>query len=278
MDVGDGRARRTPCSPSATGWWRRSRRWSSRRRRASSSRASPRRRRAATSGATSACRCMAQPKAIAIAAGLLVLLAIVPGLPARAVPDAGGGAGRGRLAAAAHAGAAAPRRAAAAGGRRGRRRGAAAPARASATLALVAGADADRRRGVGRARRALGPRAPATRRSRPRSCRACASGCSPSSGLPLPAVRLRPGVAGPGPTALRHPASTRCRSRAATSPREDWAEAGDAPRRRGAGARCAATGTSCSASRRRRRCSTRSSGRTRRWCARSCPSWSRPCC
>ena len=35
---------------------------------------------------------MAQPKAIAIAAGLLVLLAIVPGLPGSPVPHAGGGA------------------------------------------------------------------------------------------------------------------------------------------------------------------------------------------
>ena len=67
---------------------------------------------------------MAQPKAIAIAAGLLLLLAVVPGLPGVPFVTLGGGARARRVAAAAHAG----------GGRvggDGRRRGGrpAAPAR-----------------------------------------------------------------------------------------------------------------------------------------------------
>ena len=141
---------------------------------------------------------MAQPKAIAIAAGLLLLLAIVPGLPRRPVPHAGGGAGLRRLAAAARAGGGAERR-----GSGRRDRGGAARARRAAARRrrrAVPGADADRRRGLGRAGRADRPRGAGDAGSFvtevvPRMRERLFA----ELGLPLPVVRLRPGRRGPRP-------------------------------------------------------------------------------
>ena len=147
---------------------------------------------------------MAQPKAIAIAAGLLVLLAIVPGLPGPPfltlaavlgfvawrllrTPAAGGGGG-----------------AAAAGGRARARRPRGRPAPRARRGGARAGADADRGRGRGRAGRADRPaRRPATpARSLTEIVPALRERLFAELGLPLPVVRLRPGVAGLAPTAF----------------------------------------------------------------------------
>ncbi len=215
---------------------------------------------------------MAQPKAIAIAAGLLALLAIVPGLPTRPVPDAGAlilGAiawrllrtpaaapddGRGRRVRAPSV----ARRAA----RGGRRRG---PATSPVLTPIAVEVSAE----LG-AR--LGPAAGDAGRSRPRSCRGCASGCSPSSGCRCRRCGCAPGAGGPRRDGVRHPPQRGPARRAARSPRADWGAGGRAPRRRGADAaaplrpRAVRPGGDAGAARRA------SSGRTRRWCARSSPS------
>ncbi len=128
---------------------------------------------------------LAHPRAIAIAAGLLALLAIVPGLPA--LPF---------LVLALVLGGIAWRLVKVAGDRR---RGSG-TAQAPAAAPLDAGADAHRRRGLGRAGPARwGPfRATSIPRLRER--------LFAELGLPLPAVRLRPGAAGRSRRQLRDPA------------------------------------------------------------------------
>ena len=81
MDAGRRGAHVHACSPSARGWWRRSRRWSI------STAAGIIVTRVASEeegghlGRDIGLQILAQPKALAIAAGLLALLALVPGLP-----------------------------------------------------------------------------------------------------------------------------------------------------------------------------------------------------
>ena len=139
---------------------------------------------------------MAQPKAIAIAAGLLALLAIVPGLPGRAVPHAGAWCWASiawrLLRTPAGAPATAAERRAVPGA--ARPRGAPRPRARAGEAAPAPVLTPDRRRGGGRARRAA--RA-ARRRATPARSLAevvprVRERLFAELGLPLPVVRLRP--------------------------------------------------------------------------------------